>query len=84
MVAKRPVEIAGLCWIAVPQPADPHYTAPGVQVAVLDGSNRQVPTGKIGEVCIQGPNVTKGYLNRPEANKEAYAGVQLVHQSWSC
>ena len=47
-----------------------------MQVAVLDGSNRQVPTGKIGEVCIQGPNVTKGYLNRPEANKEAYAGVQ--------
>lgn len=50
--------------------------ASAVQVAVLDGGNRQVPTGKIGEVCIQGPNVTKGYLNRPEANKEAYAGLQ--------
>ena len=59
-----------------PQPADPQCMASGAQVAVLDGSNRQVPTGKIGEVCIQGPNVTKGYLNRPEANKEAYAGVQ--------
>ena len=53
-----------------------HCCAPGVQVAVLDGNNQQVPTGKIGEVCIRGPNVTKGYLNRPEANKEAYAGVQ--------
>ena len=34
----------------------------------------QVPVGQIGEVCIQGPNVTKGYLNNPKANAEAYAG----------
>lgn len=47
-------------------------------MAVLDNNNRLVPTGKIGEVCIQGPNVTKGYLNNPSANKEAYAGVHLT------
>ena len=34
----------------------------------------QVPQGGIGEVCIRGPNVTKGYLNNPKANAEAYAG----------
>jgi acyl-CoA synthetase (AMP-forming)/AMP-acid ligase II len=34
----------------------------------------QVKQGAIGEVCIRGPNVTAGYLNRPEANAEAYAG----------
>lgn len=28
-------------------------------------------------MCIQGPNVTKGYLNRPEANEEAFAGTGL-------
>ena len=45
-----------------------------------------MPTGKIGEVCINGPNVTKGYLNRPEANQEAFAGalesVMLCLCSW--
>ena len=34
----------------------------------------QLPQGKVGEVCIRGDNVTKGYLNRPEANEEAFAG----------
>ena len=54
-----------------------------LQVAVLDGKNQKVSTGKIGEVCIRGPNVTAGYLNNPSANKEAFAGkshIQLCKQ----
>jgi len=46
-----------------------------VQLAALDKDNKVLPAGKVGEVCIQGPNVTKGYLNRPEANEEAFAGA---------
>ena len=49
-----------------------------VQVAALDKDNKVLPPGKVGEVCIQGPNVTKGYLNRPEANEEAFAGASLA------
>ena len=45
-----------------------------VQVAILDGNNQPVPSGQIGEVCIRGPNVTRGYLNNPKANEEAFAG----------
>jgi acyl-CoA synthetase (AMP-forming)/AMP-acid ligase II len=45
-----------------------------VKVTILNDKNQPVPIGKIGEVCIRGPNVTKGYINRPEANEEAFAG----------
>lgn len=47
-------------------------------MATLDKDNKVLPPGKVGEVCIQGPNVTKGYLNRPEANEEAFAGASLA------
>lgn len=46
-----------------------------VRVAVLDDNNRPVAEGTIGEVCLQGPNVTKGYLNNPKANQEGFAGT---------
>lgn len=49
----------------------------GLQVAILDAENRPLPSGRIGEVCSRGPNVTKGYLNNPAANKEAFAGGSM-------
>lgn len=45
-----------------------------VQVAILSDSCKVLGPGEIGEVCIRGPNVTKGYKNNPKANKEAFAG----------
>ena len=50
------------------------------QVTVLDGNSKPVQQGKIGEVCLRGPNVTKGYLNRPEANEEVpLLGSGMLH-----
>ena len=49
-----------------------------VQVTILDEQNKPLPVGRIGEVCIRGPNVTKGYLNNPKANEEAYAGQSIA------
>ena len=48
--------------------------AAGPEIAVLDGANRPLPAGTVGEVCIRGANVTPGYEANPEANAEAFAG----------
>lgn len=45
-----------------------------VKVAILDDKCNILPPGEQGEVCIQGPNVTKGYKNNDKANAEAFAG----------
>src|SRR6202453_557430 len=45
-----------------------------VQMRLGDGEDNQVPTGEVGEIVISGPNVMKGYWQRPEATAEALAG----------
>lgn len=44
----------------------------GQEMAILDENGVIQPNGSKGEVCIRGPNVTKGYKNNPEANKAAF------------
>ena len=44
----------------------------GVEVKILDQDGREQPQGSEAEICIRGENVTKGYLNNPEANKTSF------------
>ena len=44
---------------------------PEIQVAAFDDNDRPVKQGDIGELVIRGPNVMKGYWNKPEATAEA-------------
>ncbi|KAJ9297901.1 hypothetical protein DTO271G3_4122 [Paecilomyces variotii] len=44
----------------------------GVEVKILDQEGKEVPQGQEAEICVRGENVTKGYLNNPEANKSSF------------
>jgi acyl-CoA synthetase (AMP-forming)/AMP-acid ligase II len=38
----------------------------GQEVAIMDEAGRLLPQGDTGEVVVRGPNVMRGYLNRPD------------------
>ena len=42
-----------------------------VEVRILDGDGNELPTGKVGEIGVRGPNVMVGYFNQPEVTVDA-------------
>ena len=38
----------------------------GTEVKVIDESGEPLPVGEVGELCVKGPQVMKGYWNRPD------------------
>jgi len=53
---------------------------PGIEIDVvaLDDSSKVLPPGEVGEIRIRGPNVTKGYWNRPQETAEAFVGDRFL------
>jgi long-chain acyl-CoA synthetase len=43
---------------------------PGVELRVVDGAGKDVPTGEVGEIVARGANIMQGYLNQPEDTAE--------------
>ncbi|MCC2607380.1 long-chain-fatty-acid--CoA ligase FadD [Planctobacterium marinum] len=43
---------------------------PSTDIRLLDEQGNEVPMGEAGEMYVRGPQVMKGYLNRPEATDE--------------
>lgn len=44
---------------------------PGVQMKIMDDAGKELPHGEIGEICVRGPSVMKGYWNQPQATDES-------------
>ncbi len=49
---------------------------PGVEVKVIDEKGNTLSPGVPGELAVKGPNVMKGYLNRPEDT------AQVIKDGW--
>ena len=49
---------------------------PGIEIRIFDVEDKTkiMPTGEIGEIGIKGPNIMKGYWNKPEATAESFVG----------
>ncbi|RUR09444.1 amino acid adenylation domain-containing protein [Legionella sp. km772] len=45
---------------------------PGYEVFILDEQGKKVPAGAMGELCVGGPAVARGYVNKPEITAEKF------------
>jgi len=45
---------------------------PGTALKCIDDEGHEVPIGERGELCVKGPQVMKGYWNRPDATQETF------------
>jgi long-chain acyl-CoA synthetase len=46
---------------------------PSTDVAILDDEGRPLPLGSIGEIGVRGPQVMRGYWNKPQDTAQAFA-----------
>src|SRR5487761_628434 len=49
----------------------------GLEVRVLDERGHELPRGQVGQICVRGASVMKGYWDRPEATAETLIGGWL-------
>src|SRR5918997_3716708 len=45
---------------------------PTYRVTLLDEDRKPVPAGQVGEICVGGPGVARGYVNRPDLTADRF------------
>lgn len=50
--------------------------AAGTTIAIADAALKSLPDGNVGEICVAGPHVGLGYLDRPDITNETF-GISL-------
>ena len=52
---------------------------PSTDVCIKDEEGRELPVGEIGELCVKGPQVMKGYWQRPEETAKVIDDEGWLH-----
>ncbi len=60
------------------------YAGIDMRIVSLEDPLRILPAGEVGEIAVSGPNVFKGYWNKPEATAEAFAGGYFLTGDIGC
>lgn len=47
---------------------------PGVEMKIMDEHGEELPHNTVGEICVRGPNVMKGYWKQPEETAKSFFG----------
>jgi long-chain acyl-CoA synthetase len=50
---------------------------PSTDISIRDDDGKEVPTGTAGEICVFGPQVMRGYWNRPDETERVMFGDWL-------
>jgi len=45
---------------------------PSTEAAILDDDGGPIPLGEVGEICLRGPQVMKGYWNQPQESAKVF------------
>jgi non-ribosomal peptide synthetase-like protein len=70
-----PTETTVTCTMAELRPGKPVTIGrplPTYRITLLDDDRRPVPAGGVGEICVGGPGVARGYVNRPDLTADRF------------